>query len=486
MSLLNRRHFLRNATTATSALGAASALGEAWLGAGAGFSGAGFYGAGTATAYGQEQGSDKSPAWVVELPRLRVPLSFIIDDSTCLVNMGRYCMPQFKSAWPDRAEYDQPWREWPHEIPDDFVRRFGTWCAEQGVRGKYSIVPYPACVGWLDRELPGWSRAELQASLKLVRELLVPNWDIHPEMITHTRVIDLKTGRPLPEINSATMENSYPQGDKSVDELAAYLAYALRILKNCDLPCEGITTPGGFGNRVKDKLPLAVFEAVRDVYGAELPHYFKYIVEPRESPAPRLEGLREPESAAPRVTVNVPAGTGDWFGGWDGSRTPEGDRYCEADAGAGRMVEWIERREPAIMFAHWAGLYGNGSEAGYRQFQRIILALSSRFAERTQWMKVSQIARYWAAKELTRIQQLEQQFMLTAPYACPDFTLRLPRPEAFRGVRVRHDAAVDVLEEVRSAPRLAAGCWLADGDSVVVCLDLQQGASVLELVQPGA
>ena len=180
-------------------------------------------------------------------PRMRVPLSFIIDDSTCLVNMGRFCMPQFATAWPDRAEYKKPWKTWPVEIPDAFVREFGQWCAEHGVKGKYSVVPYPACVGWLDRELPGWSRQELSASLQLVRELMVPNWDIHPEMITHTRVIDLQTGRPLSEISDATMENSYPQTSKSVDELAAYLAYALRILKNCDLPCEGITTPGGFG-----------------------------------------------------------------------------------------------------------------------------------------------------------------------------------------------------------------------------------------------
>ena len=77
------------------------------------------------------------------------------------------------------------------------MREFGQWCAEHGVKGKYSVVPYPACVGWLDRELPGWSRQELLDSLQLVRELMVPNWDIHPEMITHTRVIDLKTGRPL-------------------------------------------------------------------------------------------------------------------------------------------------------------------------------------------------------------------------------------------------------------------------------------------------
>ena len=130
-------------------------------------------------------------------PLARVPLSFVIDDSTCLVNMGHFCMPQFAEAWPEREIYKQPWKSWPREIPDAFVREFGEWCAEHDVKGKYSIVPYPACVGWLDRGLPGWSRKELNDSLTLVRELLVPNWDIHPEMITHTRVIDLNTGRPM-------------------------------------------------------------------------------------------------------------------------------------------------------------------------------------------------------------------------------------------------------------------------------------------------
>ena len=88
-------------------------------------------------------------------PHGRVPVSFIIDDSTCLVNMGHFCLPQFKEAHPTRKIYDQPWKTWPREIPDSFVREFGEFCREQGVKGKYSIVPNPACVGWLDRSLPG-------------------------------------------------------------------------------------------------------------------------------------------------------------------------------------------------------------------------------------------------------------------------------------------------------------------------------------------
>ena len=74
-------------------------------------------------------------------PLGRVPLSFMIDDSTCLVNTAYFAMPQFAQALPERKEYKQPWREWPREIPDSFVREFGEWCVEHGVKGKYSIVP---------------------------------------------------------------------------------------------------------------------------------------------------------------------------------------------------------------------------------------------------------------------------------------------------------------------------------------------------------
>ena len=58
-------------------------------------------------------------------PRARVPMSFIIDDSTCLVNMGHFCMPQFAEVYPSREAYQKPWKTWPREIPDAFVREFG-------------------------------------------------------------------------------------------------------------------------------------------------------------------------------------------------------------------------------------------------------------------------------------------------------------------------------------------------------------------------
>ena len=411
----------------------------------------------------------------VVLPRNRVPLSFIIDDSTCLVNMGHFCTPQFAAAWPDREEYKKPWREWPREIPDRFVRDFGEWCSEKGVRGKYSIVPNPACVGWLDRELPGWSRKELQASLKLVREVMLPNWDIHPEMITHTRVIDLKTGRPLQAINSSTMENSYPQGKKSVDELASYLAYALKILKHCELPCEGVTTPGGFGNQVKPELSLAVDEAVRDVFGVSLPHYFKYVHTGDQSTEPIIENLRNAGSEDVRMTVNVPAGTGDWFGGWQGDQLSDPDRYATADASSGRMVDLIERRQPAIMLCHWPGMYSNGSEEGFQSFKRIVESLAMRFSKETLWMKVSEIARYWAAKSQCSIHSSGDRVSLICPIDSRWFTLRIRGKKGPVDCFSFHRDGSKVkrpLREVSHASHLDSGCWVQEEEDLLVCFDL--------------
>lgn len=414
-------------------------------------------------------------------PRARVPLSFIIDDSTCLVNMGRFCMPQFATAWPDRTEYDKPWKTWPAEIPDSFVREFGQWCAEHGVKGKYSVVPYPACVGWLDRELPGWSRKELNASLQLVRELMVPNWDIHPEMISHTRVIDLHTGRPLPEISSATMENSFPQGQISVDELTAYLAYALRILRNCDLPCEGITTPGGFGGNVPHELSLAVQQAVRDVYGAEIPHYFKYVAEGQDSAVPRIEDISAADSSDPRLTVSIYAGTGDWFGGWDGDEIPQPDKYCNRDATAGRMVELIERGEPAIMLCHWPGMYTHGTKAGFTALQQVVLTLEEHMTERTIWMKLSEIARYWAARQLTHISVSAERVVLQAPFACPSFTVRVPSPTG-RVPQLKLPGGQVALRTVAAAAALTSGTCLAESDrAAILCFDLPQGETQILL-----
>lgn len=434
--------------------------------------------------FGQAPGTRpvSSPAVQVLNPRHRVPVGIIIDDSACLVNLNRFAMPQFNEAWNgNNKTYHRNWREWPVEIPDSFVRKFGEWAAHNGVKGKYSIVPYPACVGRLDLETPGWTRREIRDSIKLVQTLMMPNWDIHPEMVTHTRVIDLKTGHPYPEYSPKYMENWEWTAGRGVDELAAYLAYALNILKNVDLPCEGVTTPGGFGNQVLPELSQATLESVRDVFQAEIPHYFRHLYAAGErSVAPRVEYAGGLDGDDPRCCVSIIGCTGDWTGGWDNTPPGGADKFITPDLQSGRMVEVIERGEPALMVCHWTGIHWNGEERGFKIFQEVVNRLHRRF-DNLLWMKLSDVARYWAARELTRIEAAENRVTFHAPFACPGFTVRLNRPIP---APVKHTAAGQppiFLNEVPALGHLQSGTWHRQGNDLTACFDLPKGRSTLDI-----
>ena len=430
----------------------------------------------------QQPGDRPAPADGVRVvnPRMRVPVGLIIDDSTCLVNLNRFAIPQFDAAWEgSNAAYRRNWREWPVEIPDAFVRKFGEWSAEHGVKGKYSIVPFPACVGRLDRGLPGWTPRELADSLELVRTLMMPNWDIHPEMITHTRVIDLATGHPYADHSKRFMENWDWTTGRSADELAAYIAYALQILKNVGLPCEGMTTPGSFGGKVLPEIAIATRQSVSDVFGAEIPHYFRHAFgEGAQSVAPRVEYASGLESAAPQCVVSVVGCTGDWTGGWD--NTPPGgvDKFITPDLKSGRMVDVIDRGEPAMMLCHWTGIYWNGQELGFTIFKEVVRRLHARY-DHLLWMKLSELSRYWAAKELTRVERSGASLTLRAPYACPAFTVRIDRAASAPS----HEAGgrLAQLTPVQKPTELVPNRFWRDGESVVVCIDLPKGSSTLRL-----
>ena len=418
-------------------------------------------------------------------PQNRVPMSFIIDDSTCLVNMAHFGIPQFAEAFPD--SYKQDWKKLPREIPDSFVRKFGQWCREHKVKGKYTIVPYPALVGWLDRGLPGWSKNELQESIKLVREFMMPDWDIHPEMLSHTRVIDTKTGRPYPERSERFMENWGWSQDKSTDELADYMAYALRILKNVGLDCEGITTPGGFGNQNRDNLAKATLESCRDVFKAEIPHYFRHLFTDERSVAPRVEYASGLTGSNPKCVVSIIGCTGDWFGGWDGLNPGSVDKFITKDLKGGRLPQVIDKGEPAILVCHWPGIYFNGEEIGFNIFKEVVRRIQARY-DNLLWMKLSEISRYWTAKELTQIDKQDfgelsrtgTRVTFNAPFATPRFTVRI-KTNSSNAPKLIVAGRLVPLRRVKQLLQLETGSWYADGRNVTVCFDLHKGKSTLQV-----
>jgi len=455
----SRREFL--STAAKTSLAAVPAVG--WLGR-------------TLPTFAQPPGERPQQDDGVKVlnPRNRVPFSFIIDDSCTLVNLAHYCIPQFAEVFPDR--YKQDWRSLPHEIPDAFVRKFGEWCREHGVKGKYSIVPFPALVGWVDRDMPGWTKRELRESLKLVREFMQEDWDIHPEMVTHTWAINTKTGRPYPERNENYMENWGWSVNKSADELADYAVYALQILNNAGLYCEGVTTPGGYGNRSREALSLSTLQACREVYGTEIPHYFRHLYTDNRSVVPRVENAQGLDTDNPQCVVSIIGCTGDWFGGWDGLTPGSVDKLITADLKGGRLPEVIDRGEPAIMVCHWPGIYYNGDELGFNIFKEAVKRVHAR-NDNLIWMKLSEIARYWAAKELTTIEKNGEKIILNAPFASPNFTLEVEKPKAGIQPGLQSGKRVQNLTEVKTPLDLQAGTFCDVKEKRLVCFGLPKGRS---------
>jgi hypothetical protein len=136
------------------------------------------------------------------------------------------------------------------------------------------------------------------------------------------------------------------------------------------------------------------------------------------------------------------------------------------------VVDVIERGEPAAMLCHWTGIFYNGRELGFRTMQEVVRRIHARYKQ-VAWMKLADLARYWAAKELTRIDApTAGRLRLNAPYACPDFTFSW---RATSAPAVHRDGKVTPLREVGTWQALVPGAWRREGDGIVLCIDLPKG-----------
>src|SRR5437660_404023 len=119
----------------------------------------------------------------VEHPLLRVPVSLIVDDPAPGYNPG-----YFHSGF----------RYGPLQVPPDLVDRFADLLERTGIRGKFSVIPYPFGLGRVDRAVDGVSDADRTHFLDVVRERIAPFLDITPEALTHWNALDLGTWQLLP------------------------------------------------------------------------------------------------------------------------------------------------------------------------------------------------------------------------------------------------------------------------------------------------
>ena len=427
----------------------------------------------------------------VQNPLLRTPLSLIVDDSCPVINLTYYWIQQ-RHAWKARHQPGVPPDRWegnaaqlkkiPPTIPADFAAEWAEWCWENGVKGKFSLIPFPAGMGRVDEGFPGFPTLEYQAWLRVYRELIWPSFDLTPEMLTHTAVVDLDT---------FTLTEEWEQVewvDPPVDNrLTDYIITAMEMLDNVGIPCEGVTSPGAFGKRQEAAYAKAVLTASQHVNNNPRP----FFLAPLASQNLPYKGLWLKHDELPDVPIwyaekengvaiaSIVACAGDWFGGWTGYDLGDADRFITEDGQGGRLPPILEKELPCVLVGHWPGFYFNGEKLGFDVLKTVKSRLDNYDPDRTKtrWMKTSEIGHYWMARELTDITVMEeqQQINLSTQFPTANFTLAIDAP-------IRH---VQVngwdLREVRSRRDFQSDTFLCEDKQTFVAFDLEIGETVLTL-----
>jgi hypothetical protein len=435
----------------------------------------------------------------------KVPLSLIVDDSAPVVNLNYFFLRdrvRHTGGDPSSGRVTQRWEDVPVSIPESFTREWAEWCAAHGVKGKYSVVPCPAGIGRIDQGLPLFDKQQLDSWLSMCREAIVPNFDITPEMLTHTFILDLETLRPLPDRPWEQYEwRSF--GEDEAEHVGAYIELACRILANVGLPPDGVTSPGGFGGQ---SLPLYVRlagEAVRRVTGNPTPYVFQRVSANPEDRGPATGHDKRAGSVAGGRPVDTPvwyanreAGTavgeaiacvGDHTGSWTGYGEADPDKYVSEDLRSGRLVQVIENGDPCILVSHWQGFYGmhDGDRRGFCTLQTVVdrLRQLDPHGERTIWRKTSEITNYSCMRALASVDLTSSldgcTIALDLPVRAPELTLRLTGGVA----RAARDVRVDgrPLERAASRGAFRSGSYVPNGDGVLIAFDPTSRRAVVEI-----
>ena len=411
-------------------------------------------------------------------PLLRTPLALIIDDSCPVINKAWFWIQQ-RHEWRLKHQPDQPpdgWEKYfdklggmPQTVPASFAAQWGEWCGEHGVKGKFSMVPFPAGIGRIDRGFPGFPERELTDWLRATREIIQKNFDLTPEMLTHTRVVDLKTW----QLTDAWEQREWV--DPPEELLTDYIAAAMRLLKNVGIACEGVTSPGSFGSKKESAYARAVLDAALRVNNNSRPFYFLHV----KTDGPPDMPLWHADKTKGRAVASIVACTNDWFGA-TGYDTSNPDLFITGDLRGGRLPAVLAQELPCMLVGHWPCFHVNGGP-GFKVLKEVRRRLGAFDPDgtRTIWMKTSEIGHYGMARQLSEITvergagAAEARVRVSTAFPTANFTM------ALQGAASRVRVGGRDLREVKSRRDFHGGTFLVEGNQTFVAFDLASGATTL-------
>ncbi len=308
----------------------------------------------------------------------KVPTCLIIDDPAPTISVFYEHAP---TPYTDDGRLILP------TYPNSFLFKFCDVIEKHGIKGKFSVVPMPGNKGDIINGIEGVSREDLDEWLNTVKERLVPNFTIGPEMLTHHKAVNLADG--------SAYEMNEHEWSKTQDRttLTPYIAKALSIVNDAGFEAIGATSPWYFGLEVEAEYYAAMSKAVYEVTGSKNAWVF---LRPRRDVANAKPWVELEEDG--RTLVSIPPTTRDAM--WQTIHSTEtsdayvsrvADEIITADGKSGQYIKVLETGGYPILITHWQSLFSNGLETGIRVLDEIGRRINAHCADRVEWMDFKQI-----------------------------------------------------------------------------------------------
>jgi hypothetical protein len=304
-----------------------------------------------------------------------LPACLLVDDSGP-VNVMHWLHPERVHVW---------------EVPNTFTAKFAAVCTEYGIRGKFTVLPMPCGLGRLDQKLASVPARHIQQFLRVVRQRIVPHFDITPEILTHALAVNLDSGRPLHIYETEWVRRA------NVKSMVPYLVRALEILKNVGLDASGFTSPWDAGIHNESDYVKAMAQAQWAVWRRRT---FWYFLHTASQTTPRPPWVAYRHRARCQRGVSICANTSDAFWPTIEARSVKtamaaarrgADQMISANGESGRIRELLALKCPVTLLTHWQSLFSEGRAAGLAGIELVFQRIRKNDLP-LQWMKCSELA----------------------------------------------------------------------------------------------
>ena len=419
----------------------------------------------------------------VENLHLQTPVSLLIDDPCPCVNPYYY---HRKLREKDGEPTFDTGEAIVRSIPLSFLHQFADAVERHGIRGKFSVLPFPCNLGLISKGIEGYPESECREWVSTVRRRLAPLMDFSPELITHLYAVDTETLRPFEE-----NENDWSQ-HQDEESLTRYIAKALRLLADAGIDANGVTSPWMFAARVEEAYAKAVGNAQKQIHGRKLTWYFlrSDVLSPLVPPV-----IAAGDCEAGEVVVHVRASCHDVY--WDTMGTLEhadayvrsvADKLISSDLATGRLPTLVAAGSGITLLSHWQSVYSQGRLTGLRALEETARRLSEAYGSSVAWRSCSELAAWTAATATLRCSLQSDGSKLIAclasPFDCPGFTVSFPCERKPRLVRLVSGATTTAVEATDLSTHPAGKLPLPtkshawNAGRLSVCLDLHGPARI--------